>query len=178
MSQLKQNTADLDALIAKANALPEKDSEVYDAGYADGYEHGEALLIEGKPARIENDVVTSIRQAAFYYGGVGTPTYVSFKNAKTVGAQAFQNCRSLSEVHLGSVTSIGKDAFYLCSGLNKLVIRTPSVCTLTNVMTNNKIVTGTGYIYVPADLVESYKVATNWATHASQIRSIDELEEV
>lgn len=149
----------------------------YEEGYDCGYESGEALLIQSKPSRIENDVVTSIRDSAFYFGGTSTPTYVSFKNAKTIGVSSFQNCRGLKEAYFDSVTSIGKSAFYLCQGLEKLVIRTPSVCKLANAMENNKISSKTGYVYVPDNLVDSYKSATNWSAVASQIKPLSELGE-
>ena len=40
---------------------------------------------------------------------------------------------------------------------------------------NTAIENGTGYIYVPDSLVDSYKTATNWSTYASQIKPISEL---
>lgn len=150
-------------------------AEGYTKGHEDGYEQGEASLIQSKPKRVENDVVTSIREQAFYSGSISAPTYVYFKNAKSVGKQAFMNCRGLVEAYFDSVTSIEADAFYLCQRLNKLVIRTPIVCTLLGKLTNNGIASGTGFIYVPDNLVEQYKVAANWSIHASQIKPISEL---
>lgn len=149
----------------------------HEEGYTNGYEQGEASFIQSKPERVENDVVTSIRGQAFYGGSFSAPTYVYFKNAKSVGRQAFMNCRSLVEAYFDSVTSIEADAFYLCQSLNKLVIRTPIVCTLLGKLTNNAIASGTGFIYVPDNLVEQYKGATNWSAHASQIKPISELED-
>ena len=40
---------------------------------------------------------------------------------------------------------------------------------------NSSISTRTGYIYVPDNLVDSYKTATNWSTYANQIKPISEL---
>jgi hypothetical protein len=37
-----------------------------------------------------------------------------------------------------------------------------------------RIEKGTGYIYVPADLVDSYKAATNWSTFAAQFRALED----
>jgi hypothetical protein len=45
----------------------------------------------------------------------------------------------------------------------------------TNAFSNTPIASGTGYIYVPDDLVDRYKQATNWSTYASQIKGISEL---
>lgn len=163
-----------------AAGYEEGNAEGYTEGHADGYDSGyakgEALLIEGKPERIENDVVINIRENAFYYGSIGAPIYVSFKNAKTIGKQAFMNCRSLKEAYFDSVTSIGANAFYLCQALRTLVIRTPSVCSLSSALTNCGIEYGTGYVYVPDNLVEQYKSATNWSDYAEQIKPLSELE--
>ena len=43
-----------------------------------------------------------------------------------------------------------------------------------NVFKNTPIASGTGYIYVPRALVDSYKVATNWATYAAQFRALED----
>jgi hypothetical protein len=37
---------------------------------------------------------------------------------------------------------------------------------------------GTGYIYVPSALVETYKTASNWVTYAAQIRAIEDYPEI
>ena len=44
-----------------------------------------------------------------------------------------------------------------------------------NTFVGSGIASGTGYIYVPDDLVDQYKVATNWATYASQIKGLSEI---
>ena len=63
------------------------------------------------------------------------------------------------------------------TALEKLIIRTPSVCSLANAsaLARTKIESGTGYIYVPDNLVDSYKTATNWSAYAAQIKPISEL---
>ena len=85
----------------------------------------------------------------------------------------------LKKIDVSNVKSIGQNAFYNDRVLDTLIIRTPEVCTLTTttgVFKNTKIESGTGYIYVPDDLVDSYKAATNWDTYADQIKPISELE--
>ena len=63
-----------------------------------------------------------------------------------------------------------------CDALETLIIRTPTVAKLVNknALQNTAIANGTGYIYVPADLVETYKTTTNWVTYADQIRAIED----
>ena len=41
-----------------------------------------------------------------------------------------------------------------------------------------KISSGSGYIYVPAALVDSYKAAGNWQYYADQIRAIEDYPEI
>lgn len=149
--------------------------ESYNLGYSDGYLDSEASIINGQITSVVNDRVITIRQHAFY-GLAQTLTYVYFKNADTVNTNAFYNCRALKKAHFDKVTSITANAFYLCSTLEELVIRTPSICSLSANLTNNGITLGKGYIYVPDELVEEYKVATNWSTYATQIKPLSELE--
>ena len=46
----------------------------------------------------------------------------------------------------------------------------------TNAFYNTPIAKGNGYIYVPDNLVDTYKTATNWVTFADQIKPVSELE--
>lgn len=89
------------------------------------------------------------------------------------------NYSSVQKIDTSSVTSIAAYAFDDARQLDTLILRNASVCTLansTNTFTNTKIAAGTGYIYVPDNLVDSYKTATNWVTFANQIKPISELE--
>ena len=99
---------------------------------------------------------------------------------ESIGVYGLGYKGKLKKIDVSNVKSIGQNAFYNNRVLDTLIIRTPEVCVLTTttgVFKNTKIESGTGYIYVPDDLVESYKAATNWATYASQIKSISELGE-
>ena len=80
---------------------------------------------------------------------------------------------------MGAAASIGASGFINCTTLTAVIIRkSDSICTLTNInaFSGTPIASGTGYIYVPNDLVDSYKAATNWSTYATQIKPISELE--
>ena len=67
--------------------------------------------------------------------------------------------------------------FYNCVNLKTLIINNPNVFKMTNVnmLNNTPIKSGTGYVYVPDNLVETYKSTTNWSTYATQIKGISEL---
>ena len=106
---------------------------------------------------------------------------VSFPAAETTGSYLFNNCKALKLVDLGAITSLGSSTFYRCSALETLILRTESVCSvsgISNVFYNTPISKGTGYIYVPAALVDSYKTASGWSTYANQIRAIEDYPEI
>lgn len=88
------------------------------------------------------------------------------------------NYSSVQKIDTSSLTSIKNSAFYNTKQLDTLILRNSSVCALENVnaFQDTKIAAGTGYIYVPDNLVDSYKTATNWVTFANQIKPISELE--
>ena len=93
-------------------------------------------------------------------------------------ADAFRNS-SIQTADFSAVTNINRTAFTDCRSLETLIIRTPSVCVISDIsvaLRGSKIAAGTGYIYVPDNLVESYKAATNWVALANQIKPISALE--
>lgn len=78
-----------------------------------------------------------------------------------------------------AITNINRTAFTDCTKLETLIIRTSSVCVISDIsiaLRGSKIAAGTGYIYVPDNLVDSYKAATNWVALANQIKPISALE--
>jgi hypothetical protein len=86
----------------------------------------------------------------------------------------FRKCKALTTLDLPVVTSIGTQAFY-DSGIASLTLRSNTVVTLENedVFYFTPIEDGTGYVYVPSNLVDSYKSADGWSTYANQIRAIE-----
>lgn len=96
---------------------------------------------------------------------------------KSLPAQVFAYCGVLQVVD-GYVTEFsGTQCLMGCWSCGTVILRdAETVCTLAN--TNNfqgtPIEKGTGYVYVPRALVDSYKAATNWSTYASQIRAIED----
>ena len=127
--------------------------------------------------------ITDLTMPSLTTGGVLSFSYnpmtsVDLPALITIGSQMFQRCESLVTADFGAVTSIGRLAFYYCENLETLILRGNSVAEFdgTGQFTNTKIESGSGYIYVPDELVDDYKAASGWSTYANQIRSIDELE--
>lgn len=156
----------------------------------------EDSLVTNTVKHYSNDRVTEVGSCAFHAHGVLS---VSFPKVTKVNASAFGLCPSLTQVDFPLLEYLGDSAFQYClvlthldlpklnyiemmgfyySSLTTLILRNPQVCTLCDNMSfdGTPIKSKKGYIYVPDELVEQYKVATNWAALASQIRPISELE--
>lgn len=81
--------------------------------------------------------------------------YYTSKNTSTVGPYSFLEASALVAFALTST----KGAWYL-----------PNV----GAFNNTPIASGTGYIYVPEALLDTYKTATNWVTYADQFRALEQ----
>lgn len=83
-------------------------------------------------------------------------------------SEMFRNCTSLEVADFGNPDRTNQNTFNGCTSLNTIIIRSTSVCVLTNV----NALTGTpfasdgtgGTLYVPNALISSYQSASNWST--------------
>lgn len=117
--------------------------------------------------------VTTFGDYAIYNCRALTSIYVP-KLEKTA-SQAFARSQALVELELPSIKTISSTCFDRCSKLTKLILSGDTVATLQGTaFTNTPIADGTGFVYVPDELVDAYKAT--WATYASQIKPISELE--
>lgn len=107
-------------------------------------------------------------------------TSVNLPLATSLGNNAFQKDALIEKMDFPMVASIGATVFDQCSALTAVILRANKVCTLSNVSSfnNTPIKSGTGYIYVPSALVDSYKTANNWSTYAAQIRAIEDYPDI
>ena len=158
----------------------------------------DALVTRSLSGAYVNNRVTSIGTEGLRATQISS---LHCENVTTVGGEALRDCKNLVSIYLpkcktltgyavgicplleradlDSIETIQAYSFYNCPKLTTVVIRTTSkVCTLANVnaFTGSGIASGTGYIYVPDDLVDSYKTASNWSTYANQIKGLSELE--
>lgn len=103
-------------------------------------------------------------------------TEVVFPKATSVGGYAFREDTALAKADFSKITSVATYVFYGCTALTALILRNQTAVSLgsTNAFTNTPIASGTGYIYVPSALVNTYKAATNWSTFAAQFRAIED----
>lgn len=160
-----------------------------------------AALLSNTMTVLDNDIVTSLRTRACqgatglqqvnlpnvtsvgtyaFYGCTGLVT-VKLPKLTTLSSQPFYSCSKLVHADCGQVKSIPAQGFNACSALTELILRkTSSICTLSNVngVSSTPIGKGTGYVYVPSALIDTYKTATNWSTFAAQFRAIEDYPDI
>lgn len=145
---------------------------------------------------------TAISDSAFYsctgLSGVTIPNTV-----KTIGSSAFYNCRSLLNVNVpNSVTTIGASAFRSCTELVTVILGSgltsigdyafadrydgvinsyinyyfPSSTSIPTIgaVFNTFSLGSQRYIYVPENMVTSWRAATNWSNAAEYIVAIED----
>lgn len=145
--------------------------------------------------------VTSMKAGAFSY--CKNLETINFPKLKNMGSIAFLGCTNLrnavfpkleSDVDnafgyngelvsadLSKASGLYGGAFQNCTKLVTVILRkVDGICTLgsTSTFKNTPIESGTGYVYVPAALVDSYKAATNWTVYANQIRAIEDYPDI
>lgn len=113
---------------------------------------------------------TSIARSAFYYAPVAK------LDLPLVTGLSRDAANLAAEIDFSAKVSIVASAFTGDWNLLSIVLRNSSMCTLANAnaLASTPIASGVGHVFVPAELVDTYKAGTNWTTYASQIVSLDE----
>ena len=137
-----------------------------------------AYLMDFKIGDFNDDEIPKVRDCAFY--GKKSLTSINLPVCISIGYSAFSDCTSLTNIDLPVCTSISSSAFNNCTSLTSIKLaNTSKICTLSNsnAFKNTAIANKAGYIYVPDELVEQYKKATNWSVYASQIKPLSAYKE-
>ena len=171
-------------------------------GYDEGYAAGKAIsdaIIDRTIAEIESNV-SEVKANVFY----GCEALVSavFPEATMVFDAAFRECTSLvtvdlpkalhlrgssfrgcinlKKIDLPNLVQVFASVFQGCSTLETVILRADKLCTIsnTNVFAGTPIEGGTGFIFVPDNLLDQYRTATNWSTLANQIRAIEDYPDI
>lgn len=132
-------------------------------------------------AKLTNINLPSVEASAVYcFRSCTALEEIKLDSCLNLGNYSFQYCEALKKADFPVLTLIQSSVFNGCPALETLIIRSASVCTLRLVgaLNGTPIANGTGYIYVPSELVDSYKAATNWSTFADQIRAIEDYPEI
>ena len=105
-----------------------------------------------------------------------TITEISSDTCESLQKNALRICTALTKADFAAVTHISTYSLNGCSSLTTLILRAETLCTLEDVkaLAGTPIASGTGFIYVPSSLVDSYKAASNWSTYAAQFRAIED----
>ena len=202
------DSAQLDAdLTAVADAIRDRagtsEPLVFPDGFVgavEGIPDYMAMRCTGTLTEYRNDTITTIVKCGFCAAYVLEKLYLPA--VTRVNAQGIDDCPMLTTLEIPNVTYLGNSAvrgavslrmvsinakvsldyacFVNCSSLDALILRSNSLCDLnyTNAFNTTPIESGTGYVYVPRSLVDSYKSATNWSTYASQIRAIEDYPDI
>ena len=91
-----------------------------------------------------------------------------------IGDHAFNSCSALKSADLIAVTELGTGAFGYCTSLISLLLRSETMCSYDGYLQSSSIESGSGYVYVPAALVDTYKAASGWKNHANQFRALED----
>ena len=105
---------------------------------------------------------------------------VNIPKCTRINSNTFESCKFLKKIELNLVETISYEAFWNCNLLECVkILNTKTVCALANknALSGTKIESGNGYIYVPDNLIEQYKTATNWSVYANQIKPLSEYTE-
>ena len=128
---------------------------------------------------------TQIDSAAFY--NCSSITEATIPNTVTSAySQWFAGCSNLETLDVGTgVTRINSNqysqAFYNCTKLKRIILRSTSAVVLANAyLFSTQIgvpssMTNFEGFYVPDDLVDTYKAATNWTNYSQYIKPISDL---
>lgn len=118
------------------------------------------------------------------FGNLTCVGEIRLPSLTTISASSatFTNCRNIKKIimPLLSGSTIGSSCFDNNYWLDTLVLGGDTLNPLgnTNAFRNaGTYVTGGLSIYVPDNLVDTYKTATNWTAYADKIRPMSELEE-
>lgn len=117
-------------------------------------------------------LLASVGASSFNYTGVSR---LVLPEVTSVGNSALTNSKTLVYVDLPKCTSIVNYGLRNNSKLETLILRSATMCTLSNYALNStKIWNKTGYVYVPSALIDSYTAATNWSKIATQLRALED----
>ena len=136
-------------------------------------------IIDRSITEYSDNTIVTIGDSAFY--NCTALATANFQVATSIKDNAFNSCVALATADFPLVTSINTRAFQYCRNLTTLILRNAErIADLlsTSALENTPIKSGTGYIYVPSALVDSYKSASNWSNFGNQIRAIEDHPEI
>ena len=152
------------------------------------------LALQSLPNNLVN-----IGRYAFYRCSNITLNYIP-DSVTEIGLSAFAHCNNLTTMEISSAVNFySTSTFEFCTNLTTIVGKTANLTRINQAFAANTalsafvlpnltsvpelhgsafnktpIANGTGYIYVPENLVESFKIHNQWVNYANQIKEIGE----
>lgn len=129
-------------------------------------------LVEGS---ISGDYTNQTVEIAgrYAFSSCNNLTSVNFPEVTTLDGYAFSGGK-LCRADFSKLQQIRSYAFSNCKAFETLILRNNEVATLqANAFVGCNSFPN-GYIYIPAALVDSYKVASMWSTYADKFRALEE----
>ena len=110
------------------------------------------------------DVKSASSIGYYAFGSCPELENIQLTNALAIDSSAFAYCKKLTSINLPKTKRIGASAFNSCTSLIEIILGNDTVCTLVNTNALPASSTQNITIYVPQELIEDYKIATNWST--------------
>ena len=122
-------------------------------------------LVANTLTSFEDDGVTKVGVNSLSFHTALTNVVLS--QCKSIDTNGLTSCTNLEAVDILGTGFIAGSAFYGDAKLAHLLLRGASMTTLsaTNAFTNTPISLGNGAIYVPSNLLATYKADTNWKNY-------------
>ena len=140
----------------------------------------EDALVEGQLCGFyTNDRVTTVGVHALYgyWRTQDDNNGLSLPNVKTVQGSGVYGGTYLETAYLPIVERLDASSFRSCTNLVAFImsdITAPPSVLNSNAFQDTAIAAGTGYIYVPDDLVDECKAASNLSAYAAQIKGMSD----
>lgn len=119
------------------------------------------------------------------FGSCTSLETITLPLVQEIGGHCFNNCTSLRVIDLPSCTKMTGHSNFINCPFEALILRSATVCDLSQLydttgnnwvysFRNSGLANGTGYVYVPRDLLDSYKAAIVWSYYPSQFRALED----
>lgn len=104
-------------------------------------------------------------------------TNIYIPKVENAAQEFFQNCSAITHICMPALKAITNvnSFFSSCSALTAFILPGATMATIAGALV---LPSANTFVYVPANLLETYRNATNWATIADSIRAIEDYAEI
>lgn len=140
---------------------------------------GRQFMQNSRPVSVNLPKLTTAGDALFRQVRAGAEYKFSFPKLTSMGVNSFSNTSTVAWLDFGDMTanslSCGSGCFGSTRNLSTVIFRYQQMVPFVSGMFSESLIaSGTGYIYVPKSLVDTYKTDSGWSTYASQFRAIED----